>query len=310
MVGLRITIRGYLVESRAMNRKSSRDVRAAASAVILLLAATTSEAQERAPNAVPEGPGHGQAQHFEPAGKYALEIDGEAAAKARIYLSLNAGSALLVTAPELPAPLLMRPQEQRLDQVQPGDLRPRTDGAINLAAGAELEPAGTYTIEGTSLLWSAGAQRMRLLERPLLGLHRAPAVAAWDPDYARRALRYSPSRGALETLRTAGGQTRVRVYFGSWCPRCAQAVPRLMRLAFELEGSGLRFEFFGMPRLETDAPESFWREAQEAGIFGDDVEIVPLAVVTRGSRRIGRITAGWGNPERELEKILTSTSIN
>lgn len=286
-----------------------RDMLTAAIA-IALLATTSSRAQGEALKP--------DRQRFESAGKYILEINGEAITGARIYLSLSAGSTLLVTAPEMPSPLLVQPQGQRLDRVRQTDLSAsaRDDGVVELAPDAEVETAGSYAIEGTSLAWSDGERRIRLFERPLLGLHNAAAVAAWDPEYARRARRYSPTRSTLEALRAAtafrsppsGETARIRVYFGSWCPRCAQAVPRLMRLASELEGSGLSFEFFGMPREETDAPDSFWREARDAGMFSDDVEIVPLAVVYRGDRRIGRIATGWGNPERELEKILADES--
>ncbi len=265
----------------------------------LLLSAVSTWAQE------PEQ----QNQDFEPAGKYALEIDGEPAPEARVYLSLAAGSALLVKAQELSAPILLRPQEQRVERVRSTDLLPRDDGALGLDPGAEHEDLGSYEIDGTRLIWSIGPLRLRLYERPMLGLHEAAAVAAWDPQYARRARRYTPSRATLETLRDAEG-ARVRVYFGTWCPRCGQAVPRLMRVARELADSSLSFEYFGMPRLEEDATDSFWREAKEAGAFQDEVNIVPLAVIYRGGQRIGRITGGWGNPERELEKILIDRDVD
>lgn len=243
---------------------------------------------------------------FEPAAKYALEIDGKPVSEARIYLSLDVGSSLLLTAPELSSPLLVRPRDQRLERIRPADLSASAGGKLTLAADVEPELAGSYAIEGTSLLWTMGERRLRLTERPLLGLHDAEAIAAWDPEYARRARRDVPAGDVLEALRRSPttSPARIRVYFGTWCPLCGQAVPRWMRLATELEGSGLRFEFFGLPRLETDAPESFWAEAQAVGMFHDDVEIVPLAVVYRGDRRIGRITSGWSQPERELEKVL------
>ncbi len=279
-------------------------------ATILLLASGSIQAQEQATETSPEGRQDSSdgapSPDFEPAGKYALEIDGEAAPDARVYLSIAAGSTLLVDAPELTSPLLLQPQGKRLEQVSRTDLQQRDGGALALAPGAELEAAGTYDIEGVSLVWSDGERRMRLLERPMLGLHDAAAVATWDPEYARRASRYSPSDSTLQALRKTGGTARVRVYFGTWCPRCGQAVPRLLRLDSELEGSGLSFEYFGMPRLEEDATDDFWREANAAGAYDDEVTIVPLAVIYREGRRIGRITAGWGNPERELEKILAT----
>ena len=246
-------------------------------------------------------------QTFEPAGKYALNIDGEAVPEATIYISLSAGSSLLLKAPQLSSPLLLRPQAKSLDRVQPADLQPRDDGTIDISPGAELKPAGTYTIEGTTLLLSVGERQMRLVDRHLFGLHDAATLTAWDPEYGRRARRYSPSSEPVETLSEVGA-VRIRAYFGSWCPRCRQAIPRLMRLAEELEGSGLRFEFFGMPQHEEDAPESFWGEAKAAGAYDDEVNIVPLVVVFRGDQRIGRITTGWGNPARELEKILVNGS--
>ncbi len=279
-------------------------------ASFLLSPAISAWAQETPPSAALSGAaGQEQTQDFEPAGKYALEIDGELVPAARIYLSLAVGSVLLVQAPELSSPVLLRPQEQRVERVQPTDLLSGDRGALRLDPRAEPAELGSYEIDGTSLVWSDDERRLRLYERPMLGLHESAAVAAWDPQYARRARRYTPSRAALEALRHAEG-ARVRVYFGTWCPRCGQAVPKLMRVASELADSSLRFEYFGMPRLEEDATDSFWREAQEAGAFRDEVTIVPLVVVHRDGQRIGRIAGGWGNPERELEKILVDEDVD
>ena len=101
--------------------------RGKASAAILCLLSTvvSSVAQEPAPGAGREHRREGEpAKLFEPAGKYALEIDGEAVPDAGIYLSLSRGSALLIKTSELPSPLLLRPDEQRLDRLRPADLVP------------------------------------------------------------------------------------------------------------------------------------------------------------------------------------------
>ncbi len=81
-----------------------------AGAAILLLTAAWS-----GPQAPDDGREDGsQGQLFEPAGKYGLEIDGEAVPEARVYLSLGAGSALLLEAPQLVSPLRLQPRDKRL----------------------------------------------------------------------------------------------------------------------------------------------------------------------------------------------------
>ena len=128
----------------------------------LLSTAVSSGAQDSARDAGREARSAGERTRlFEPAGKYALEIDGEAVPDAGIYLSLSRGSALLIETPELPAPLLLRPDEQRLDRLRPADLVPLEDGAVDLVSGAELEPVGTYAIDGASIAWTLDDRQAR-----------------------------------------------------------------------------------------------------------------------------------------------------
>ncbi len=266
--------------------------------LLLALASTPGLAEERAAHAVLRG--------FEPTGLYALTIDGHEASAARIYRSQIAGSALLVTAPELPRPVLLQPRQKSVGTVGDGDLLRRASGIVDLAAAAPVVSAGGFVLEGTSLDFRVAERAMRVAEKPpLLGLHDAEELLADNPGYAYRARRYRPSAGAVEALRGVREPTRVRVYFGSWCPRCARLVPKALRLAQELAASAVHFEVFGLPRTREDAPKEFWREASQQKIYRDDFSNIPLAAVYRGKRKLGQVVGSdWGNPEQALERIL------
>ena len=90
----------------------------------------------------------------------------------------------------------------------------------------------------------------------LLGLQTRAALAAHDPEFARRALAYSPSEATLANLLSEQEDVRVRIYLGTWCPHCQEAVPRAMRVDERLEGSRIRFEYYGLPYKFSKDPET------------------------------------------------------
>lgn len=75
----------------------------------------------------------------------------------------------------------------------------------------------------------------------------------------------------------APADTRVLVFFGSWCRDSLREVPRYMRLA---EASGLASTYIGLDRQKSD-PAGQARRWQ--------ISRTPTFVVLRGEREIGRI---------------------
>lgn len=252
------------------------------------------------PIAAQEIPADSVLQEFEPVGQWILEVGGATDPEAEIYLSQKAGSALLVRTPGLDDPVLLSPRKNGAVEVVPEEkVVEREDGTLDILSDANLASSGRYQMSGGSLSFSVGGQDLRLKEAPhSLGSHGAEELAGKDRGYAFKARTYDPSDPMLRSLRKVSDSVEVLVFFGSWCPFCREHVPKTIRLARELEGHPIEFDFYGLPRGFGDEPK-----AAKYDIMG-----VPTAVVFRNGREIGRIEGHeWKIPELILKKVLESS---
>jgi thiol-disulfide isomerase/thioredoxin len=237
----------------------------------------------------------GSLRNFRPFSTYVLVMNGAEVPDAKIYYSETA-RALLVFDKRFPAPVLIQPRGSSVETVQPSKVVEREDGTIDLlpvptlAAQQKLlavEDRIFFTVDGTSATLKPKA--------PLLGRQTVATLAEYDPEYARRALAYTPSEATLAKLLSRQEDVRVRIYFGSWCPHCREAVPRVMKIDEGLEGSRIHFEYYGVPRRIYQDPQ-----AKRAKVEG-----VPTGVVFKAGREIGRLTGNaWKSPELALSVML------
>lgn len=265
---------------------SSRSFAAAAALAVALGSAAGAQ----------EIPADSVLRDFEPTGDYLLSIDGEEATDARLYRSQRAGSALLVESSELSSPIVVLPRDRAVKSVPEVKVVHREGGTVDVLADADLSPLGDFRIEGRDVVFSVDGEAVRIGERPpLLGLQGVEEMFGYSSEYRYRADAYEPSAAMLRRLGEMGGSGTVRVFFGSWCPYCKEMVPRILRVAEELDGGPLEFEFFGLPRSFGSVPE-----AKREGITG-----VPTGVVYRNGDEVGRIEgADWKIPELSLKRIL------
>jgi len=234
---------------------------------------------------------------FQLTGDWVLEVGGKPAAKAEIYLSERV-PAFLIVAPELASPTLLVPRERTVNTVSFMKLAKR-GSAIDILADAEITPIGRLVHEGEEARFTVDGKALVMKPRPhLLGRHDLSAMLGYSPDYRRKAEAYKPDATALATLKASKQPVKVRVYFGSWCPFCSQHVPHLLRVAEELAGSRVSFEFYGMPSGEAFAKDPVAKR--------DDVHGVPTGIVYVGGKEVGRIEGGeWSKPEQALREIVT-----
>ncbi len=234
-------------------------------------------------------------QGFELSGDFIFELGGEDLEHAEIYLSDRA-AAYLVIAPELASPLLITPRAGSVESVSFMKVAKRTDGTIDLLADASFNRLGGFEIEDQTVVFEVKGQTAKLKTRPpLLGEHDLDALRSYKPDYARQADAYAPAARSLEVLRGEGRDVRVRVYFGTWCPVCGRLVPKVLKVHQELEGSKIRFEYYGLPQPLTDDPIA----------ARDDVHGVPVGIVYVGGKEVGRLSGGDLNvPENAIRKLL------
>jgi thiol-disulfide isomerase/thioredoxin len=235
---------------------------------------------------------------FESSGAYVLTVDGKAA-DAEIYESNT--PAVLVIAPVLPTPVLLRPGKEMVVETLPlAKVARQDDGTVGLLADAEISALGKYKRTGASVAFTYGGKHVSLDPKPpLVGLHTAAELLAHDPAYARNAAEYQPGPTAIATLRAATVPVTVRVFFGSWCPFCKLHVPNLLRAEQELAGSNVSIEYYGLP-----SPPAAWKDP-EAERLG--VKSTPTAIVFIGGKAVGRLIGDdWRTPEVELARLVAA----
>lgn len=231
---------------------------------------------------------------FEPTPGWLLEIDGVKDDAAEIYQ--KAGIGFLVLPSKMTTPFLLVPRTQAVQTVHIMKIAKQPNGSLDLLADATLDRVGALRIEESTVSFDVDGRRLTLKEKPpLLGLHPAAALADYSADYAQRSKSYEPDGETIKTLKSAAEEVQVRVYFGSWCPFCQQYVPRMMRVAEQLDGSKVKIDFYGLPHEFSNDPV--------AGKMG--VKSVPTGVVFKGGKEVGRIQGDqWVAPERALERIV------
>jgi thiol-disulfide isomerase/thioredoxin len=235
-------------------------------------------------------------------GDYILLLDGKEVAKAEIYKG-GRPAAILLSTSQWASPVLITPLTGRVDTINLMKFAKKPDGSVDLLPGAVLASEGTIRLDASGdIVFRSQGKEARLKARPyLVGSQTRQSLLDHDPLYRRRAEAFQPDAAVLTSLRTALKQgakpVRVLVFFGSWCPHCAENLPKLLRVEGDLAGTpNLRFDYHGMNKagFETDP------EGQKYGI-----KFVPQGVVFVDGKEIGRIESnGWLRPEGALQDLI------
>lgn len=253
----------------------------------ILVAAASASAQQPPLDAV--------MRDFKSSGTYVLTVDGKPA-DAEIFESNL--PAVLVIAPALPTPVLLRPGKAATVETVPlAKVARQSDGSVDLLADAELAPLGKFKPVGASVAFAYGGKRVSLDPKPpLLGLHAAADLLEHDPAYARNVAEYQPGPTSIAALRAASAPVTVRVFFGSWCPFCKLRVPRLLAVEAALAGSNVAVEYFGLPN-----PPAAWKDPEAVRL---KIGSVPTAIVFVDGKAVGRLIGDdWSAPEVTLARL-------
>ena len=236
---------------------------------------------------------------FQPTGDFLFELAGKDLENAEIYASERA-AAYLVIAPELASPVLISPRTRSIESVSFMKVAKREDGSIDLLADAAFNRLGGFRIEGTEVVFEVKGETAKFKTKPpLLGPHAPETLRSEKPEYAQAADAYEPIPRALEILKAQSRDVRVLVYFGTWCPVCGRLVPKVIKVDEALDGSKIRFDYYGLPQPMTDDPVT----------QRDDVHGVPTGIVYVDGREIGRLSAADLNvPERAIGRMLEKTT--
>lgn len=228
---------------------------------------------------------------------YIFVVDGADSESATIYSSTKS-RAILVVSSDLESPMLLWPRTRAVESLQFLKVAKKGYGFIEILPDPVLETHRQFEILGSNVVFYLGDKELRLKPKPaLIGLHDLETMFQKSKVYARRADEYSPTEEILQDLKSpeqSGQDMRVRVFFGSWCPACGQMVPRIMKVANELQDSGLAVEFYGLPRGFSGEPEATRYE----------VKSVPTGIIFIDGKEVGRLTGNdWRSPESALRNF-------
>jgi len=234
---------------------------------------------------------------FQLVGDYQLFLQGQEAPDAQLYLSRTAG-AFLVIADDLPSPVLLSARNQTTRKVQLLKISQAGTDTLDLLPGALFGPAMPFRPIPQGLEFAVDDVLAQLRQRPSwAGEATLDELYQHEPGYRRDASGYESDPAVLAEIEGLGEGVEVRTVFGSWCHVCERFMPRGLKLHEELQGSPVRFTYYG---LGDDNP---WGDA-EVDRLG--VKELPTAIVYRNGEEIGRYVGGpgWTKPEDSLLNIL------
>lgn len=273
------------------NSSFLRSIVAAASALLVaaFVLPLPAAAQPVPPDAVFQG--------FKPTGEFIFALAGTDVKDAEIYVSERAG-AYLIIAPALASPLLINTRTQSIESVSFMKVQKNADKSIDLLADASFDQVSKFQVNGQQVRFQVKGQDALLRAKPpLLGMQSADSLKAYKIDYALKADEYKPDPALVAKLKTETRSVRVRVYFGTWCPVCGRLVPKVIKLASELKGSKIQFEYYGLPQPMSDDPLT----AKE------NLNGVPTAIVYVDGKELGREDGHTlGQPEQAFHRLLTT----
>lgn len=226
---------------------------------------------------------------------YVMQLD-EASGGGDVYWSQTAGAFLLISR-GLSTPVLIKPGQELALAVPVIRLARNSSGAIDILSGEDLAPIAPFEVGEDGVVFGMEGHRVRMMKKPpLLGWQESSDIEAYASMYSERAAAYHPQEAVIADLRSHASDVRVIVFFGSWCPFCQQRVPLAIRVAHELEGSGVDFDFYGL--------EHGFADDRVAAQYG--VKSVPTGIVLVAGKEVGRLQGdAWASPEASLNRILT-----
>ena len=251
---------------------------------VLVLAIPTGSAAQGAPGD----------PSFRPFGTYDLVIDG-AVVEADFFHSTVHGS-ILVRTPELSEWIELVPRGRQVALYPPAAIHRNVDGTYDKLPSPPPEPAGSFELVDDLPKFTVEGRTVTLARRPdLLGPYTAEQIMDHDGSYRTRADAYRPANpDFLSRIQSVQEPIVVRVFFGSWCSVCVEFLPHVFKVQELLDGSALRFEYYGIPE-DFDDPD----------VKRLEVTSTPTGIVYAGEQEIGRITGySWRFPEVSLHNTL------
>lgn len=233
-------------------------------------------------------------------GQLRAETKGPGGGAARVYRSLDAPVAFLVTGSVYGRPLFVTtgPTSARLldpARVTPDPADPET---MRVDTGGPQEDFLVVRFSGPNLVLDRDGVTMSLTPAPpILGEKTAADLLQVLPEFRRNAASYAPDAASVDALRRLTKPIELLVVYGSWCSHCEDVVPRLIKAMQEAKGTALTVRYHGVPA--DGAPDPLADEMR--------VRSLPTGVLRRDGTEVARLEGdGWDHPEKSLVRLIAA----
>lgn len=255
----------------------------ALTALVLLLPGcqkvSAGEANEPATTPVPAQTSSSSAadlENFQPTNEYKLLVADVLDPDARFMISNTAGAVLVLTT-KLPSPVVLKTRTQEVEKVDPSAVEQHADGTTSVPSAAQLGVVTRFVPGDKGVMFSYEGTLAKVeldIPEPLVGDQTIEALYEHSPDYRVKANNYRPNASQVEEIKAFGRDTRVQVVFGSWCHVCSEYLPHLLKVAEQVAGSKIEFDYLGIPDWDyPDVKRLRVTSLPTAIVYVDDTEV-------------------------------------
>lgn len=158
--------------------------------------------------------------------------------------------------------------------------------------------AGLFVKQEGKMIFIGDAATVTLEpEPPLVGPLALTDFKTRKPDYVHAQGLYAPDAKAIAALKAVTGETKVVVFFGSWCSHCKHWVPGFLKTLEAASNPRLKAEFYGVS-------EDLTEPADAMRLYG--ASKTPTFIVLQAGKELGRIEEEPEvSIEADLARILT-----
>jgi thiol-disulfide isomerase/thioredoxin len=188
-------------------------------------------------------------------------------------------------------------QQREVASIPRSSVQIGEEGGASVRASASPSPLGQYLVNEADIRFQNEFVRIHLGPKPdLVGEVSLEEILARKPGFRSMAAKYRPDSTAIAAIRALAKPVDILVFFGTWCPVCAQRVPLFLKIVEEASNPRIRVRF-----IATDADHK-----QPADLLKTyDVHITPMFVALMNGVEIGRIDRKPRiSLERDLAEIL------
>ena len=184
-------------------------------------------------------------------------------------------------------------QQREVASIPRSSVQVGEGGGASVLASANPVPLGPFLVKEADIRFQNGSVRIHVGPKPdLVGEVSLDEILARKPGLRSMAEKYRPDPKAIEEIRTLSKPVDILVFFGTWCPVCAQRLPLFLKTVEEASNPMIHVRF-----IATDA--DYKQPADLLRAYG--VHITPVFIVLRDGMEIGRIDR---KPRTSLERDL------